>query len=381
MVSTRRGETVKRRWITLILTVLLLCQLSAAPAGAAEIVYYTAVNDSVLDLSDATMPLWSGGYLYVPSTVFEKLGLGHSNNKMKGVVLLFEGQDRSKYLLFDVNAGTVTDRQGNGYYPQAIRRNGVVFLPVALIKDFFGLGYSNLRVDRGYLVRITNAGAVLSDARFLDAAPSTLEFKYKEYEKSKTTAAEVSVSPTETPEPAAGGKSVYLCIQVEDTAVAGELLDNLSRYSSQATFYFPPELMEENGDLLRRMVATGQAVGILADPSRTDLSVTEQVERCNDLFYRATCGKTRLVRLENSTDQALAEAAEGGCRVLTPTLDRGAYGLRSASAATTLLSRITARRGEVSVWLGSDVNAAGMRALLAAARNADDRCLALTETA
>lgn len=372
---------MKRRWTALVLAVLLLCQLSAAPAGAAEIVYYTAVNDSVLDLSDATMPLWSGGYLYVPSTVFEKLGLGHSNNKMKGVVLLFESRDRSKYLLFDVNAGTVTDGQGNGYYPQAIRRNGVVFLPVALVKDFFGLGYSNLRVDRGYLVRITNAGAVLSDARFIDAAPSTLEFKYREYEKSKTTDAEVSVSPAETQEPAVSGKSVYLCIEVEDAAVVADLLDNLSRYASQATFYFPPELMAENGDLLRRMIATGQAVGILADPSRTDLSVTEQVALGNTLLYQATCGKTRLVRLENSTDQAAAELAEGGYRNLSPALNRGAYGLRSAAAADTLLGRVTARRGDVSVWLGSGVNATGLRALLAAARNADDRCLALTETA
>ena len=32
--------------------------------------YFTAVNKSVLELSDATMPFWSDGYLYVPSTIF-----------------------------------------------------------------------------------------------------------------------------------------------------------------------------------------------------------------------------------------------------------------------------------------------------------------------
>ena len=40
------------------------------PASAATL-YFTAVNDSVAPLTSDTMPLWFGGTLYVPYSVFD----------------------------------------------------------------------------------------------------------------------------------------------------------------------------------------------------------------------------------------------------------------------------------------------------------------------
>ena len=61
---------MRRKLAALLLCLLLVFQLSPVPSGAAETVYFTAVNKNVLTLSDDTMPFWSGGYLYVPSTIF-----------------------------------------------------------------------------------------------------------------------------------------------------------------------------------------------------------------------------------------------------------------------------------------------------------------------
>ena len=54
---------MRRKLAALLLCLLLVFQLSPVPSGAAETVYFTAVNKNVLTLSDDTMPFWSGGYL------------------------------------------------------------------------------------------------------------------------------------------------------------------------------------------------------------------------------------------------------------------------------------------------------------------------------
>lgn len=371
---------MRKKWAAFLLAVLLLCQLAAPATAAAETVYYTAVNENVLELSDATMPFWSGGYLYVPSTIFRKLSLGLAPNSIKGNIIAYDMKDRTQYLLFDFNTGTVADGQGNGYYPGALRRNGAIFLPVSVMAKAFDFTYSNMQVNHGYLVWVTDGSIGLSDARFAEAATSQLNQRYTDYQKARTPAADVPATPTEGPGNVTG-KSVYLCMEATSVAATEELLDNLSRSGSQAAFFFPPELLEGSDDLLRRMAATGQAVGILADAKRTDLSVMQQLALGNSLLYGATMGKTRLVRVENGTEKITGELAAAGYRCLVPTLDRDKYGLQSITAAGTLLRRITARKGPVSVWLGADVNASGLQSLLTSARNAEDRCLALTETA
>ena len=49
-----------------LLCCLLLFQL-AFPAKAAGSVYFVAAEESVLPVTDATMPFWANGYLYVPA--------------------------------------------------------------------------------------------------------------------------------------------------------------------------------------------------------------------------------------------------------------------------------------------------------------------------
>ena len=48
-----------RRKLAMLLCLLLLIQLSLIPAYGAERVYFTAVGNNVLPLSDSTMPFWS----------------------------------------------------------------------------------------------------------------------------------------------------------------------------------------------------------------------------------------------------------------------------------------------------------------------------------
>ena len=174
------------------------------------------------------------------------------------------------------------------------------------------------------------------------------------------------------------GKRIYLCMTAGDNTAS--LLDALDRYGVQAAFFCTPEFMERQGDLLRRMTATGQTIAILADAGDKTRTVEEQLEAGNRALERATCGRTRLARMENGDKETLLRMQEAGYHCLEPDLDRSGYDLRSASNADSLL-RMLARRGDdVTVWLADRADAAGLRNFLAEMKNDDGRCLAWTET-
>ena len=59
-----------RRLLALVCALALALSLSG-PVSAAGDIYFTVLNDSVVSLSDSTMPTWSGGVLYVHYSAFD----------------------------------------------------------------------------------------------------------------------------------------------------------------------------------------------------------------------------------------------------------------------------------------------------------------------
>ena len=111
---------MKKRWAMGLLCCLLLFQL-AFPAKAAGSVYFVAAEESVLPVTDATMPFWANGYLYVPASVFTNLGISVINNTAKKMTVL--EKDR-RAMLFDWAKGTAQDSSGSLFTP-GVRRTGV----------------------------------------------------------------------------------------------------------------------------------------------------------------------------------------------------------------------------------------------------------------
>ena len=388
----------KRRWAALALSLLLLFQLAAPPkAQAVNYVYFVAAGENVLPLSDATMPFWSGGYLYIASSIFtgiarEALNIGRSRNDKEKLVVLYSGS-RAKSLWFEWEKDCAYDVDGNVFYPGAIYRNDEVYVPVSLVARFFDLQYSVNKVKsrvngepiQGDLAWIRKPGNVLTDKYFMDAASSVITNRYEDYLKDKEKEQEQQgISSPGTAQTPAGvdieGKRIYLCITAgADTSV---LLDTLDQYSAQAAFFCTPEFMEQQGDLLRRMMATGQTIGILADAGDETQTVEEQLEAGNRALERATFGRTRLVRVENGDEQTLQRLGEEGYRCLEPDIDRSGYGLYSAANANSLLQRVLARKGDnVAVWLADRADALGLRYFLADVKKNEGQCLAWTEIA
>lgn len=377
-----------------ILCVLMVFQLSAPPsAKAADYVYFVAVGENILPLSDKTMPFWSGGYLYIASSIItgsvrDILDISCIRNQNQKRLVLYSVKD-AESLFFEWEKDYATDKEGNVYYPGAIYKNGEVFVPAALVARLFGLQYSVTAVStavdgetvKGDLVWLRQPGHILSASVFADAATSgAIPERYADYMKSKR-AQEVESDTAGAPEDGVEveGKRIYLCLTAGEDASA--LMDQLDQYQAQAAFFCTPEFMEENGALLRRMTATGQSIGILADADDPDRTVLEQLSEANQALEEATFGKTRLVRVQNGMEEDFQAVRDAGYRFLEPDLDRSGYQLQGVSNANSLLRRIAGQRDGVSVWLADTASLSGLRAFLSAVGNAEGQCLAWTETA
>jgi peptidoglycan/xylan/chitin deacetylase (PgdA/CDA1 family) len=369
---------MKKRILAFLCAVLMIAQASSLPVQAAETVYFTAVNETILELSDTTMPFWSGGYLYVATNLFSnrELGLYYSYNAAKKTVVVYT---TSRALIFDLDAGTVADGLKNVYYPPAVVKGSVIFLPVGLLSSFFDLTYTNKRVEHGYLIRLRSASSSLSDSMFLDAGAFQLESRYNQYQASQLTTNPAPVTDTPAAPAETGRQTIYLCFQITDIEQTSALLDVLTAQSAHAAFYATAQQIRSGGDLMRHLAAAGQSVGLMADAGNPDATMAEQLQAGNAALQAATGMKTRLCMIENADEAALSDATAAGYSCLSPDLDRSAYGLQSTSNANYLLSRVSARRGAVSVWLGDQTNTAGLRAFLSAAREEDDTFRGITE--
>ena len=383
---------MKKRWAMGLLCCLLLFQL-AFPAKAAGSVYFVAAEESVLPVTDATMPFWANGYLYVPASVFTNLGISVINNTAKKMTVL--EKDR-RAMLFDWAKGTAQDSSGSLFTPGVIQSGGLVFVPASTVANFFGLQYSVTDVTNGYLVWLRSQDFGMSAKDFANAATYNMEERYNAYNRDATSSTTPNVPVT--PSAPTRGARIHLCLEA-DQRTSG-LLDALDRANGWATFYCTPDFLESNGELLRRMAASGHAVGILAESgedtaeqlrrmaasghavgilAESGEDTAEQLRRGNEALYRATLGKTRLAYVPDADEAELQALGEDGWRCLTPSLDRAHYKLESSSNASALMKRVSARRGDVSVWLGTTASAAGLREFVISAQGAGHYCRAMTE--
>lgn len=231
---------MKKRWAMGLLCCLLLFQL-AFPAKAAGSVYFVAAEESVLPVTDATMPFWANGYLYVPASVFTNLGISVINNTAKKMTVL--EKDR-RAMLFDWAKGTAQDSSGSLFTPGVIQSGGLVFVPASTVANFFGLQYSVTDVTNGYLVWLRSPDFGMSAKDFANAATYNMEERYNAYNRDATSSTTPNVPVT--PSAPTRGARIHLCLEA-DQRTSG-LLDALDRANGWATFYCTPDFLESNGE-------------------------------------------------------------------------------------------------------------------------------------
>ena len=313
---------MRQRMIAFFCT-LCLCLTLFVPSRAAGEVCFTAVNDTVLSLTAGSMPVWSGGVLYVPYSVFDagttgiSLGTSSIYNKNNGTVSVFNVR---QMIVFHIEKGTCIDQHsGNSIAARAILRNGKAYLPAAKVCSLFGMSApSYLSTDYGDLVRIKNEDAALSDPQFIDAASNAMNNRLKDYHQSLVLAqptpmptpspvtptpapvtptpsvnptVPVTPTPSVTPsvskpdtEPELPAIPTYLAFRCETGEACDAILQTMEQYRVAGLFFFPADEIEHRGGLIRRLLGTGHQVGILAEGDSVEdtLALLEQGSQALD---------------------------------------------------------------------------------------------------
>ncbi len=302
---------MKKRIAALILIIVAVIApvILAAPA---DDIYFTAVNDRVLPLTDDTMPFKVGGVVYVPYTVFNFSELEVYYSRKEYSLSLFNSKS---LLTFDLGRNISYDRQSQ-YEQRAYERNGTVYLPISFVCGFMGLRYSYVSNQYGPLIRVCNDKAVLSDTLFSSGATYTLIDRLTQYNISNAPTPTPSsqwspgqpITPTPvTPTPARAKKSAYLTFDGAGGGSTEAILDILKSRGVKATFFLTD--IEGYGDTARRIICEGHSMGINpgADGEAFAQDPLGALERGNLALKNETMQKTRLIRVP----QALGALSDG----------------------------------------------------------------------
>lgn len=326
-----------RRALGGLLCVGLLFGAVPAPARALTL---TAVNDSLLPLSDSTMPARLGGELYVPYGVFSQLGV--SSSASDGVLNM---SANGETLSFSPDEGYVYDQNLNSYATPAYSMNGTTYVPVKLCCGKFGLSYSTLSVAGETVLRVTD-GSASSDSAFASSKAVSIENSINSYKgisssdgSSKngggTTGGTTTQTPAETPIPKVEEKPtrkpsrVYLTFYGAPDKNAPDILDALKQDGRTAAFFLPADTAEWTDDTVRRIVAEGHTAALLleADEKASGEALTERLTLANERLRLLTGVQTRIVsvstgcaKLSEAQRNALIDA---GYRLWDANMDAG----------------------------------------------------------
>lgn len=284
---------MKRRLAALVCAAALFLSLFSARAINAGDVYFTAVNNWLVPLSADTMPAWVGGRLYVPASTFDSsatgIDLGFYFRQNNNTVTLYTLR---QMLVFDLNRGITYDQHtGETLSVRAVNRNGRIYLPVETVCDFFGLDDSYNYTQYGYLIRIKTNTGQLNDADFIDAAAVPMSTALEAFLAAQQAPvppdtppappvppadppAQPNVPPPSTPpeELPKNQTQVYLAFRCETGEGLHSILNLLERRGLHAMFFFSPQTLAEQDDLIRQAVGSGHSIGLLAEGGTADES-------------------------------------------------------------------------------------------------------------
>lgn len=332
---------MKHRLIAIFcLIALTVCLYGGFASAGDSSIILTVVNDSLLDLSSATMPVQRYGEWYVPYKVFadgsttrSALGLIAAYNSSQQNMLVYDADGRS--LNFQVSVGFVTDENGTYYSQPAYQINGTIYLPVKTVCNKFNFSYSYISSTYNYL-RIVSS-AKISNSLFAVAAQELagkMINTYKNNESSSsysenTSSIPVLIKPPSSSHKSAGSQNnlseeiinpstLSLIFCGSPSSSASSIVDSLSQYNIQASFFVDDHTILTEDTLIRKILAADHTIGIDIPESALSSadSLTSYLTQSNQDLFFITGITTRLCyisgsskgKLDNKLLKALSDA-------------------------------------------------------------------------
>lgn len=346
------------------LCVLLVCAALLSltvTAGAEDDPCFIAINDTLLPLESAYMPITVSGQYYLPYTALDSSSTGVSlgfycfYNTFSNSLMLYT---RDLSLTFDLTAGTCVDQTGASRSARAVTRNGRIYVPARFVCEHFGLSYSSRTTEFGPLVRLRTASAKWSDTQFAQQAQNLMAERLRDWRRAQTQTETPSPSPSPTVSPTVtpsapdtdkSGVHLYLAFQADQTDGLGDLLALLEREQVSALFFFPAQELADYDEAVRSVLCGGHAVGLRLTGATAEENAA-QLSHGNALLTQIAHTGTCVVLCEEGT------LPEGALRWRTD-VDAVPNELTGAQLARAVLK--SADTFEEKVYVLSDTTAAG----------------------
>ncbi len=313
----------------LILSVVVFVPYSASGVEVTkyngELIMYTVVNDTLLELTYNSMPVVKNGIVYVPYTLF-------TNNF--DIRTVYDSSSRAlmygnfgKTLIFDMKNEVTYDTSMNAITQTGIYVKNQPFVPAKFVAEYFGLNYSF--VDDGPIVRIYNNSASYPDG-FL-----TTTFKIRMAEMKTSLLDDSSTDEPYVP-PANNNEDdepinvtrkidVYTAFTIGSRDQTEAVLDVLDSEKMRSTFFVKLSDIVEFDDLIRRIWFEGHTIGFIADAE--DSGFLQDIEKANVLLKNILKVKTNLILLVSTEDSVTSDiirtdTEECGYRYWQPSIMR-----------------------------------------------------------
>lgn len=300
--SVERGEDMKKiiHWC-LVFSFLLGMNLPFVSRGSS--LYFTVVNDTILPLNSNHFPVWVDGFIYLPYTVFDVgttgSSLGTQSTYQKSTNLVTVYTDTST-LIFDLEGGYCVNGITQSVFPyRAVMENGIPYLPMTIVCNFFRITFSYHSTSSGSVVRLEKGTGNLNAARFLIENEGKMADMVKEYEQGPT----VTLPSEPEPEPVV---DTPFCLGFWVGEEDIDFADTLENWKVYGVFFFTEEQLRSQGNYLRKLVAMGHSIGISLVSTGIEDALVE-AEVCNELLRAQTMTTTQIV----SGSSGLANGLKG----------------------------------------------------------------------
>lgn len=277
-------------------------------------VYFMSVNDTLLEFRAATMPVQSGGILYIPYSMLNPkqsgidLGVGAMYSRAQNQAVVYS---KNRLLVFDIDANRTYDSEDQEYPERVMVRNGMVYLPIERICTLFPeLRYSVIPTEYGTMVRVKNSSVVLSDDAFVSATLDNMRGERMRYEQ-ELAAQMTTPSPTPTPAPppppvqpsSPMGGTVYLAFDMDGNDMVDSLLTELEQREGRGLFFFELSELTGRDELIRRLVGRGHWIGLKITTDKLEEGLAQLEEGQAVLRTVARCRVTAVLAEQLDQEQ------------------------------------------------------------------------------
>lgn len=318
----------KKKLLALILVLCLAVSLCPITALAEADLFFTAVNDTLLLYNAGSAPVYYGGTLYTPYTLFTMNGLGiyYSTLRDGNVYCLYSVENT---LFFDLDSGDSFNVEGDHFAASGIIYGGILYVPAYFTCGYFGLGCSVITTAPAPIARVTTGSESYSNSAFASAYASQIQAVID----SMTTPDTPSAQPDQE-KPEANDYSditLFLGFRNIQKGNCDEILDALDDYGVRACFFVSGNEIRESPDDIRRICGSGHRPAIyLYDGSQDEYAAV------SSLLFEAAMTSTIIVTSGPDTEDAVKNTARQNGLIFRAADDICEDGFSTASAVSKL---------------------------------------------